>query len=131
MPFSALSGPVRCGTSTRPNQCSGRSPSTESNHQPDSGTANSSTYSKPCPARAACTCQRGIAAGSRGRRSKARQARRNTASASTVKPIDLCKSYTAITLGFFGKSTMISPIGAWTRINATIVQWKTLARLPQ
>ena len=35
-------GATRCGTSNRPKKYIGRSALTESNHQPDSGTANSS-----------------------------------------------------------------------------------------
>jgi len=89
--FIALSAPVRCGTSNKPNQYSGRNALTESNHQPLSGTANNSPYSSAWPARAASTCQRGIEAGSSGRGSSARQARRSSASASIVRPSDLWK----------------------------------------
>src|SRR5690348_527418 len=125
------SGPPSGGTWISPNQYKGRSEATESNHQPDSGTRKISRYSRACPARAPNTCQRGIVAGSRGRASNSRHTRRSTANARMVSPSDLWKLKTGITFGRLGSSTMTRPIAPCTRISATIVQWKNLARLPQ
>jgi len=78
------------GTSTRPNQRNGRRPLAESYSQPDSGMANISTYSSTWVALAMRSCQLGTPGTGFGAPAYRRQPRRNSTSASTVMPIDLC-----------------------------------------
>ena len=118
----AGSGPPSGGIWIKPNQYSGRSAATESSHQPDRGIRKINRYSSAWPARAPSACQRGMPIGSSGRESNTRQLRRNTASASTVRPTDLWNVYHGITPGPRGRLTMVQPTTAWQRISSTIVQ---------
>src|SRR5690606_12327559 len=88
------SGATSLGTTTWPNQRNGRRPLAESMSQPDSGIASTSAYSSQWVTPAAMRCGRDVPGTGAGAPAYARQPRRNSISASTNRPTDLCRSYT-------------------------------------